>query len=302
MKNYIYEKDILKMFLYFCEERYNIFTRKEILGENGPWTADGILKLGSFCNVNREDDRVTIWVKKNVRDKLKKADKTKLICNILIARVFNHPPFLELIYPEVLDMDFTRKNISALIKKIADLRATGVKCMRGAYMMAPHGNDREGKTPEGYFLRIVEKVWSLKSKLDKTKTFQEVYDILKELHGLGGFTINQICADLRYTPQYKKASDWESFIIAGPGTRRGLNRLAGRPIDMAGKEDKFIVELLHIRKTFFNLTEYLLYGFNDINNLSNCFCEFDKYLRAQDLIDSGKKLKMRRKYNYGNSK
>ena len=57
--------DYIPLF-YWVAERERIRVRKES-GQPFPWTDDPILATYRFCNVRREDDRVTIWVRTHRR-------------------------------------------------------------------------------------------------------------------------------------------------------------------------------------------------------------------------------------------
>ena len=53
---------------YWIKEREFIRLRKAH-GDRPPWTADTILATYRFCNLRREDDRVTIWIRENIRER-----------------------------------------------------------------------------------------------------------------------------------------------------------------------------------------------------------------------------------------
>jgi hypothetical protein len=54
---------------YWVREREEIRRRKDSGHPPKSWTTDEILLTYRFCNVRREDDRVTIWVRKNIRER-----------------------------------------------------------------------------------------------------------------------------------------------------------------------------------------------------------------------------------------
>jgi hypothetical protein len=56
----------------FVIEREAIRLKKEG-GKRPPWTHDEILRDGYFCNVRREDDKVTRWIAKHWRVSLTRA-------------------------------------------------------------------------------------------------------------------------------------------------------------------------------------------------------------------------------------
>ncbi len=88
-------------------------------------------------------------------------------------------------------------------------------------------------------------------------------------------------ADLRHSPHFWSFPDKGTFVLCGPGTRRGLDRyidLSGPKVGN-GPQKMYRERLLGIRQAlsdedFFNTTFY------DPNNLANCFCEWDKHERV----------------------
>src|SRR5258706_9738344 len=102
---------------------------------------------------------------------------------------------------------------------------------------------------------------------------------------MGYFMVNQIITDMKYTHHLPKdrTSDWKTFILAGPGTQRGLNRLGHQPITKKWSQDRAADYLWAIRDDL--LRDPCMAGFAetfaDLNNLSNCLCEYDKYCRVK---------------------
>ena len=60
-------QDKVEGFFNYINERHQIYLRREN-GLHPPWTEDKILKTYSFCNVFRELDTVTEWIRKNWRE------------------------------------------------------------------------------------------------------------------------------------------------------------------------------------------------------------------------------------------
>src|SRR5689334_9749202 len=85
-------------FVYWVKERERIRIRKE-RGET-PLTTDPIFKW-RFCNVHRERDRVTIWIRRNIRERF--PEHPALWWMLCAARVLNWPPTLgKLMSPEFM--------------------------------------------------------------------------------------------------------------------------------------------------------------------------------------------------------
>lgn len=242
-----------------------------------PTSQDPAIAQFSFCNINREHDRVTRWVDANVR---KAGFGLNVTVHLLtIARVFNDPEPLT----EALALD----RWADLPKTMHARLKAGKRVFRGAYMMPSHGSKEQlAMSPIDYYCEAIEAV--RKTDFHNCYTLEQVADKILAIHGFGPFLANQIVTDLRYTPHFDKAEDWETFVLGGPGTSRGLCRFHGEPLSI-GKSQKWIRprlfevrqrildNLLHINVSQhqLNIAEY----FQDPNNISNSFCEFDKYMR-----------------------
>src|SRR4051812_37928450 len=89
--------------LYFIRAREEIRILRAS-GAHPPWTDDPILAEWSFCNVRREDDRVTRWVASSWREP--HADDPDLCVAMAIARYVNWPDTMgELGFPLPWDPD-----------------------------------------------------------------------------------------------------------------------------------------------------------------------------------------------------
>jgi hypothetical protein len=116
---------------------------------------------------------------------------------------------------------------------------------------------------------------------EKCKTLESVALLIQDARGFGPFLANQITTDLRYTEHFKNASDWETFVLCGPGTKKGLCRFFGMPPKKGGTQNRAAIQLRAAREI---LAPHLKSPFNDYfrdpNNVTNSFCEFSKYART----------------------
>lgn len=275
---------VQQRFRVFVLERDALRVRREIWGGPPPWTNDPILQTHRFCNVNREDDYVTRWIAANVRPKL--IELNDQVVSLLLCRIFNEPLTLK-------QLDFPVVPAHARVA-LEQLKQAGMKLLRGAYMMPAHGDAGKGRTIEDYWMDAVEAA----AKLDfrGCTSLAHVAAELQRIRGLGDFLANQVCADLRYTG-VRQWQDWNTFVKAGPGTRRGVSRYLGHDGEMGGNQDAYAERLLTIREEVKDLPRAFEAYFRDPNNLSNCFCEFDKYERAREQLAQGKSTTLRK---YGN--
>lgn len=81
----------------FIVERHNIYRRRR-RGEPKPWTTDPILQRYRFCNMYRELDKETVWIKDNWREP--HSGNPDLWFALVVARLVNRHESLEAIgYP-----------------------------------------------------------------------------------------------------------------------------------------------------------------------------------------------------------
>lgn len=272
-------KSSLRAFTKFCVERESIRIRRELEGRPYPWTDDRILGTFSFCNVNREHDRVTRWIDANIRQPY--AYHPLLWFNLCVARLFNWPDTLRRI-------GFVKKfSPDTMLDICHSIRIGGGKLFTGAYIVSTNGLKMD--KAEYVVRKVLAPLWDHRRyfhryDIDGSSCAQWA-ELMGSFNGLGGFMVNQIITDLKYTPILRDAPDWRTFVIAGPGTKRGLNRLMKR-----GKNYLLSVNasyaLLHLVRDAIGRQDVpglslICKHFNDMNNLSNCFCEWDKYERVR---------------------
>lgn len=293
--------NIREKFVWFVQMREAMRASKES-GRPGPHSPDPILANHHFCNINREHDRVTRWIHEHVRKKICDMSLNHLVPTLLVCRIFNEPECLAEVLP-----DPRRWTPAGVLAAVQARRARGDKAMRGAYLMVPHGINGKGQKPEAYYLRVVDNL--MMSQDFCVHRLERVAERLMSVGSIGDFVSNQVCTDLRYVPGYGWQEtelgedgwdDWLEFVLGGPGTRRGLNRYLGATSSQAGnrKFPKLVgpcqPHLLQIREEIQPLLPIAIQEyFMDPNNLSNSFCEFDKYCRAEEQVQAGKPFTLR---------
>lgn len=289
--------DIQQLFVRFVEERERV-RQLRAAGHPAPWTHDVLLRDYRFCNVNREHDAVTLWVAEQVRNKAKELRWTlaETVAQIHFARTFNEPPVLA-------DVGLLSPKPDATVRRLAKLVKEGRKVLRGAYLVIPHGSEHRGVHPHEYFPGVSHALRKAVARVEAATRLEEVADAMLSINGIGDFMANQVVTDLRYVPGFSKRwKDWTSFVLAGPGTRRGLNRYmgaegglpSGRKFPKMGGDCAPL--LLEIRETLRpKFSKEVNEHFRDPNNLSNCFCEFDKYCRGRHQIMTGQRITLRRR-------
>lgn len=262
-------------YLYFIQAREQAREAKEF--GIYPHTEDPILTKYSFCNINREHDRVTRWVKATVRDNPRIQNATAMVTRVAIARIFNDPDTFEGMVEPI--------GIENTLAHVLKRQAEGKRIFRGAYMMPSHGAKRSVSSAV-YYLDATRQL--LGAPWGSIKTLKGACAQILGVHGFGIFLANQITTDLRYTKWWRHAEDWGTFVLGGPGTSRGLCRTFGARVSECQNQNWIHERLMIIRQMTLDtlgdspINNYFL----DPNNVSNSFCEFDKYERVR--LNEGK--------------
>lgn len=259
------------LFFYWVKERQSIHDKKEV-GLPKPWTDNPILQRYKFCNVKREDDRVTIWIKNNWRDPYR--GHPNMWFAMIVARLFNWPPTLDLIGFPLSDFDILKPLWRDQLKKH---REQGNKVFTGAYLVSTNGVSMD---KIDYILdRVLTPIWEGGRgpicEMFQRDNLESYWKFLTQFDGLGSFMAGQVVADLKYIdPVLEKASDWWTFAPLGPGSIRGLNRFFGRPTDKSLKQEQGLKEISAVR-------QLLAAGGIELpaHDVQNCMCESDKFIR-----------------------
>jgi hypothetical protein len=266
--------DMVARFVASAIERDAIHKRKEA-GQAPPWTADPILANGHFCNVHREQDKVTRWITAHVI--APNTDDPDLVFKIALARFLNEPEALARLH---WPAQFNLAQIHDVLKAHA---AQGGKLFRTEAYKPPMPGKGEGTLPH-LFEVVLPPIWREREELRPRDgdTLQAFCDRWRGCYKIGDFLAGQITADAKHVAPLFYAADWRTFAVPGPGSKRGLNRLCGRPIATSWSEAQWHATLLHLRSE--TEAAFAAAGLDplDAQNVQNWLCEFDKYERARD--------------------
>lgn len=256
--------------LAFAEERHRIYLRRKE-GQEKPWTTDPVLQRYRFCNIYRELDKVTRWIDSNIRTPYE--DHPNLWFMLAIARQINWPDTLaELRWP-VNKYDPERLKAVLQARK---LRKEQV--YTGAYMLNCNWHpDWKGERDKATFTAdlVLQSVWKAKRQMPKQgSTLLSVAEFLQKGHGWGSFTAAQVVADLKYAESWVDASDWYTFALSGPGSRRGMAIVAGKE---ARSEQEWYIWLMELQELFNARWHFAPLHAQD---LQNTLCEYSKYCRG----------------------
>lgn len=292
----------------WINERHAIYLRKTILEGKVPThnplnagprptyslsklTHDPILQKYRFCNVFRELDRVTIWIRQNIREPY--CCHEHLWFMLAVARTLNWPDTLQ----ELINEDawpLNPKFKPSMMTKVLDRRkARGDKVYSAAYMIRAESDKRQASfdwTKQRYIAEIVlgklwkdRKHWHFGRGLDNKLTgicLSGCWEDLQTYRGWGPFMAFQTVLEWRHTRLLKNATDIPYWAAIGPGSMRGLNRLHGREVTTRITQEAALLEmqqLLELSRTKLGKHVPSL----ELEDIQNSLCETDKYLRVK---------------------
>lgn len=234
--------------LAFMKARHDIYLKKAA-GKPKPWTDDPILQNYRFCNVFRELDTVTIWIRENIREPY--ADHPNLWFMLAIARQINWPATLQ----ELMDngcWPTKTWNWEKARKVMLARQARKEQLYTGAYMLNAHGIAPDDPSDKAFFTckLVLDSVWQDRKKVEHQLhgTLEAAHQAFLPYHGWGRFTAYEVVTDLRHTRYLRGAPDIMTWASAGPGAKRGLNYIHDRPIMDPIKDDQANAEMQQLLK------------------------------------------------------
>ena len=178
------------MLIYWVTERERV-RKLEELSAPRPWSDDPIFQRASFCNVERERDAVTVWIRENWREPNR--DNPDVWFLMLVARLINAPEVLSAI---TLPLPWDRDRFVA---EMAARKAQGLPLERAAYVIHASPDGR----PKYLFLAddILSPLWAARAAVRPrpSDTCKSFFDRLMMFNGIGSFYAGQIIADTKFT-------------------------------------------------------------------------------------------------------
>jgi len=257
----------------FAQKRHLIYLRRSVGDPPETWTDDPILRRFRFCNVYRELDTVTDWLRRNWREP--NADNPDLWHAFVVARHMNNIPLLTALGGATLPWDRERFVIVAEERRFAKEKVFGA-----AYMI---GTRHKGSKAVYLADMVFQPLWDARERVrpQPGDTLTAWHMQLGLWYGLASFMAAQVIADIKHVGALKQASDWNTFCASGPGSRRGLNRAMGLPLKRGWKEDSFRLRVDDLRLDL--APHFTEQGWvpPDAQDVQNILCEWDKYERTR---------------------
>jgi hypothetical protein len=260
----------LDQLIYWITERESVRRRREA-GEPPPWSDDPIFQQ-PFCNVERERDRVSVWIREHRREPYRNDPDVWFL--MAVARLGGNDPRIlaEIIPPLPWDRE----------RYLAEFEAKSLKVgVRGYRSIIGRGIPTHVHLSNNVF----EPLWKARERIrprigDSCRAF---FNRLSTFSGLGGsgFLAGQIVADVKFTPALMNAEDWWTFVTPGPGSQRGLNIVCGRAPEADWSDDQWHRTFARLRSIAGPQIEEMLGRRLSASDLQNCLCEFSKYAKAK---------------------
>lgn len=249
---------------HWINEREAIRLRREA-GVAPPWTADPTMATVRYCNVHREDDKITRWIRGNPVYSHASND----VWVTVLARMVNRIKTLELIQAYV-----ARDDLDAVKKALKIFRAPG-PIWGNAYTISTCGKsmDKVDYVVDWVVAEVAQRDFSGISTLDA------MHKKLMTVDGLGSFLSAQVVADLKNTEGHALADapDWWTWAACGPGSLKGLAAYHGTPATPGN-----FTALLGLATAQVTPLIGAHVGAIHAQDMQNCFCEFSKYIRVRE--------------------
>lgn len=271
------DNELLRNFFYWINERHAIYQRR-VAGEPGPWTGNPVLRDFKFTNPFRENDRETIWMRKNWTGPNEDQPLETQIFNCCFFRMFGTSDFAEA-HGYVYDWN-PEYTLSVATSRLME----GKKVFTGAYIITNQGlRLPKQKVVVELFLQPIWEARERLAEVARNNSLQQLHRALLDYKGWGGggFMAYEVVTDLNYTPVLRHAVDKHTWANAGPGAKRGLNRLLNRDLQKSYKSasaNMLMQELLRLAPQF--LEPHVPLEYVDMRCIEHSLCEWDKFQRV----------------------
>lgn len=226
--------------------------RNKEAGAPRPWTDDPIINSYHFCNVRREDDRVT----KELRALAVQYCKPEHLPSFYtLARMFNHAPSVQ----AFIDLGWEAAH-DYFLEEIA----AGRRVYHTAYVVSTAGSP---VTKSRYIQGVVQQVGNT---LVPATSLRAAHGALCSVNGLGSFLAGQVVADLKNDRYLADAEDWWTWSAIGPGSKKGLDILFGGRTSAKNYEERMGLLNAALSPDISAMRIHM-------QDLQNCLCEFSKY-------------------------
>ena len=248
---------------YWIAERWNVYHLKQ-QHQPKPWSDNKVFQETYFCNVHRENDKVTKWIRGHYNIDLDLMPEF----NMILARFVNKPSSLD-----QMGWPFDKWGIPQQARFELWMGQPGA--WGSAYIVSTNGRSMP---KHEYISGLLTAALEQCEQVGKANTCLAAHVALQRISGLASFMAAQVVADLKNTKGHplNTAEDWWTFVAPGPGSLRGMAWVLEWE-KCSPKE--FMDGMVWLRH---EIDEWLPESIPKFCNqdLQNCLCEFDKFMRV----------------------
>lgn len=267
----------LEEFLWFICERQRIWERRFVEQQDPPWTDDPVLQSYHFCNVYRDLDKGTIYVKENI---LPHNNPEDVLLNVVVYRLLNKPESYEIIggYTPVDEFD-----VDDVVQKL-ELWGEENTVFNSAYRIPGQRFVGSDSKIENVFYGIVrddllEFIEDYTNGVIHADSLRVAHRTLTHLRGIGDFLAYELVTDLNYSLLDFAEND---FVNVGPGAERGIE-LIWPTVEHYVDKIRYIVSYQEAMFEYYDL-EFPYWEEKPqltMRDVEHSMCEFSKFWRVK---------------------
>lgn len=285
----------------FAFERQNVFFRR-LANAPAPWTGDPIISVHKFTNAYRASDRVSQYLIRRViyRDDLP-SSAPEVFFRTILFKLFNKIETWERLEREFGAVTYSEYNFDRYDRVLSHIMQSGERIYSAAYIMPPGGRAFGHPSKHQNHLKLLELMMkdNLVGQLERTRTMQAAFDLMRSYPTIGNFLAYQFVVDINYS-EITDFSEMD-FVMPGPGALDGIKKCF---VDSAGRSESDLIRLMvdNQEKEFERLGIQFqsLWGRRlQLIDCQNLFCEVDKYARVAhpDVVGISGRLRIKQKFS-----
>jgi DNA polymerase len=200
--------------------------RQRFAIERGEEVTDPVVKLGRWCSTRRQNDRQTIWPHEHWFGPHRDDPDVWFLALLYRCCINDGRVAAEISLPLPFDAE---RYLAEMRARKAEGKPTEHFGHHAYTIYAYRGFDFK---PEGHVEGLLKPAWEAREHFRPRAddTCATWFERPRELPGVGSFTAGQITADMKFFPPLCDAPDVMTFAVSGPGSRRGLARVLGKPL------------------------------------------------------------------------
>ncbi len=266
-----------------------------------PWSDDYVLRKHKFTNAYRATDRVSQFLIRNViYNNAYPSNPDEVFFRIMLFKLFNKIETWNAFVDHFKVISWEAFDMARYDEFLMQRMLSGETIYSAAYIM-PSGKSYFGfEKKHSNHLALIKKMMNdrLPTKIQKARSLQEVFELLKSYPSLGDFLAYQYAIDVNYSTIINFSES--EFVVPGPGAKSGISKCF---TDMGGLSEVEIIRLMADRQEI----EFERLGLDfktlgdrrlQLIDCQNLFCETDKYARVMHPSVKGKSNRLRIKQNF----